>query len=134
MTGRLGNGPLPGLHLAAAGGEAQKPERNTGLSRMKRIIVDTALRAMLLDLKEPLELYDPSGRLQARLTPYDHPSKSDPETKEAAAQITIDEALKAYFPDLTGPLELCDVYGRLLACVRPHGYTTEEVLAYLEQL
>ena len=101
---------------------------------MKRIIVDTALRAMLFDLREPLELCDPSGRLQARLTPYDHRSKSVPETNDAAAQVTIDEVLKKCLPDLSEPFELRDVYGRLLACVQPHGFTTEEVLAYLEQL
>jgi hypothetical protein len=45
---------------------------------MTRIVVDESLRSKLLDLAQPLELCDPSGRVLARVTPVPDLSEYEP--------------------------------------------------------
>jgi hypothetical protein len=78
---------------------------------MTRVILDAETRSKLLNLAEPLELCDESGRVLARVLPeYD---------------------LKEY-----GPLEPQISREELERRLQSNGrtYTTEEVLAYLERL
>lgn len=41
---------------------------------MTRIVLDAAMREKLLQLKQPLELYDEAGHILARVTPVLDPS------------------------------------------------------------
>jgi len=78
---------------------------------MTRVIIDSAVQDKLLNLKEPLELCDESGRVLATVMP------------------ALDSA--EY-----GPLEPQISREELERRIRSKGktYTTEEVLAYLERL
>jgi hypothetical protein len=77
---------------------------------MTRITVDAELRSKLHNLAEPLELYDPSGKLLARVTPALSPSEWEPlEPPFTEEELRRSEQSEKWF-------------------------TTEEVLAHLKSL
>jgi hypothetical protein len=78
---------------------------------MTRVVLDAELRGKLLNLSEPLELCDESGRVLATVMPILDPSEY-------------------------GPLEPRISSEELDRRIRSKGktYTTAEVLAYLERL
>jgi hypothetical protein len=78
---------------------------------MAIIIVDDALRSKLLNLTEPLELCDESGRILARVTPQLGAAKYGPLVPQVS-----DEELERR------------------ARSNEKRYTTAEVLAHLEKL
>jgi len=78
---------------------------------MTRIILDASLRSKLLDLKQPLELCDESGRLLARLLPA-----IDPFAYEGLEPQISKEELQRRKQN------------------KGKTYTTAEVLAHLEKL
>jgi hypothetical protein len=78
---------------------------------MTRVIVDAALLSRLLNLNEPVELCDDSGRVLARVVPISGLSEYEP----LEPQVSDEELLRrARSNDKT--------------------YTTAEVLAHLEKL
>jgi hypothetical protein len=78
---------------------------------MTRIVVDEALRNKLLNLSEPLELCDESGRILADLTPRLDLTKYGPLVPQVSDE-ELDRRERA----------------------NEKRYTTAEVLAYLEKL
>jgi hypothetical protein len=78
---------------------------------MTRVVLDAELRSKLLNLSQPLELCDESGRILARVTPSIDPAEYGP----LEPQITREELDRR---------------------IRNKGktYTTQEVLAHLESL
>jgi hypothetical protein len=78
---------------------------------MTRVIVNEGLRSMLVDLSQPVELCDDSGRVLGRLFPTIDPAHYE----GLEPQITRDEMLRRK-----------ENKGKT--------YTTAEVLALLEQL
>jgi len=78
---------------------------------MTRVIINAEVQGKLLNLKEPLELCDESGRVLARVLPH-----YDPENYENLEPEISEEELKS------------------LRQYKGKTYTTEEVIAYLEQL
>jgi hypothetical protein len=77
---------------------------------MTRLILDDALKAKLHNLTEPLELCDPSGRVLARVVPHYDPDEYDLEPKISQEEI------------------------ERISASEEKGFTTAEVLAYLEKL
>lgn len=78
---------------------------------MTRIVVDDVLLAKLQNLREPLQLCDPTGKVLANVSPTLDPEEYGP----LEPQISREEANR-----------------RLSSSERR--YTTAEVIAYLEQL
>jgi hypothetical protein len=78
---------------------------------MTRVIINAEIQGKLLNLKEPLELCDESGRVLARVLPH-----YDPADYENLEPEISEEELKQRRQD------------------KGKGYTTEEVIAYLERL
>ena len=77
---------------------------------MTRIILDDALKKKLLNLEEPLELCDRSGRILATVVPREDSGEIDREPKISRAEI------------------------RRRMASKEKTYTTKEVIAYLEKL
>jgi hypothetical protein len=77
---------------------------------MSRIVVDAELRNRLLNLMEPLEFCDESGRVLGRFLPAGDPSEHPPSGPEVG-----DEELER-------------------RAKSDKWYTTDEVLAHLEKL
>lgn len=78
---------------------------------MNKVIVDELLRKKLYDLSEPLDLCDETGRVLGHFLPLVDP---------------------AQYEGLESPISREELERRKREKVR--GYTTAEVLAYLEQL
>jgi hypothetical protein len=74
---------------------------------MTQIILDAALRSKLLDLTQPLELTDESGRVLGRFYPAPDRSPQEPQISEEELDLREQET---------------------------ESYTTAEVLAHLEKL
>lgn len=77
---------------------------------MTRIILDDAMKAKLGNLAEPLELCDQHGRVLARVLPWPDPNEFDLDPKISQEEI------------------------ERLSASQEKGYTTAEVIAYLESL
>jgi hypothetical protein len=77
---------------------------------MTRVVVDETLRAKLLNLTQPLELCDESGRVLASLHPKLDLSQYEPLEPQVSEE-ELDRRMKS-----------------------TQWYTTEEVLAYLKNL
>ena len=77
---------------------------------MTRIILDEALKAKLHNLAEPLELCYPNGRVLARVVPQYDPADYDLDPRISQEEI------------------------ERISASQEQGYTTAEVLAYLEKL
>ena len=77
---------------------------------MTRIILDDAMKAQLHNLTEPLELCDPTGRVLARVIPHYNPEDYDLDPKISQEEI------------------------ERISASQEKGYTTAEVIAYLEKL
>jgi hypothetical protein len=78
---------------------------------MTRVVLDADLRGKLLNLSEPLELCDESGRVLAKVTPILDPSEYGPLDPQISRE-ELERRIRS----------------------RSKTYNTEEVLAHLERL
>jgi hypothetical protein len=122
---------------------------------MTQIVIDDVLRNNLVGLTGPVLLHDTSGRVIAEARPVAD-AEVEPRTgrQEGTTRIVIVDTLRDRLNDLKEPAELCDSWGLVVATVAPvdheppiseeelaerrkntaPGYTTAEVLKYLESL